>query len=195
MIVYKKNMYKKYLEESINIQKQIMYDDSFWRQISRTISLISKCFKNGKKLLIAGNGGSAADAQHFAAEFIGRYKLTREPYPAIALTVDTSVITAWCNDFDFKTLFSRQIKALGKKGDIFVGISTSGNSQNILEGILAAKEKKIKTIALLGSNGGKIKNLADINIIIPSGNTPRIQEVHTLLIHIICEQVEIKLAK
>jgi D-sedoheptulose 7-phosphate isomerase len=140
--------------------------------------------------LIAGNGGSAADAQHFAGEIVGRFKKERKGYPAIALTTDASIITSWANDYDFNTIFSRQIEALGKEGDVFLGISTSGNSKNIIEAVKKAKEMGIFCICLLGKDGGELKNLTDLSIIIPSDNTPRIQECHIMIIHIICEELE-----
>lgn len=151
---------------------------------------IITCLKNKGKILICGNGGSAADSQHMAAELAGRYLMNREPLPAIALSTDTSILTAIGNDFGFDQVFVKQVKALGNKGDILIGISTSGNSANVIEAMKIAKNKGMKNITLLGRDGGKMKALADINLIVPSSHTPRIQEAHGLIIHIICELVE-----
>jgi len=155
--------------------------------------LLTARFKAGSKLLLFGNGGSAADAQHLAAEFINRLVLNRQALPAVALTTDSSVITSISNDFDFDSIFSRQIEALGLKGDVAWGISTSGNSQNIVTGIKMAKSLGMITIASLGNNGGKISALADYSLIVPSVSAQRIQEVHITLGHAICEQVELSL--
>ncbi|MCL2761090.1 MAG: D-sedoheptulose 7-phosphate isomerase [Desulfuromonadales bacterium] len=145
---------------------------------------------NGKKLLIMGNGGSAADAQHFAAEITGRFKMERPGLPAIALTTDTSAITAIGNDYGFDEIFSRQVQALACKGDIVFGISTSGNSENVIKGLNAAQAAGAVTIALLGKDGGKIKDIAELSIVIPSSDTPRIQEAHIMIIHILCDLLE-----
>ena len=146
--------------------------------------------KNGNKIFIAGNGGSAADSQHFSAELTGRFKKERVSLPAIALTTDTSALTAIGNDYGYEYVFSRQLEGLGKEGDVFIGISTSGNSKNIIEAIKKAKEKNIKVITLLGKDGGKMKNAGDINIIIPSNNTPRVQEMHIMVLHMICQIID-----
>lgn len=146
--------------------------------------------KSGGKILIIGNGGSAADSQHMATEIAVRYKKHRQALPAIALTTDSSVITASGNDFSFDEIFSRQIEALASEKDIVIGISTSGNSMNVLRGIECAKKKGCYTAAILGNNGGKISSLADSSVIVPSENTPRVQECHILIIHIICEMIE-----
>jgi len=183
-------MIESYFQESIDLNKRILDDGSIIDKIRVAASWIKKCFEQGNKLLIAGNGGSAADAQHLSAEFVGRYKNERRAYPAIALTTDTSILTAWSNDYGFDSVFSRQIEALGKTGDIFIGISTSGNSKNIIQGVKKCKELGISAICLLGKNGGELKDLADLAIIVPSSNTPRIQEVHTIIIHSICEEFD-----
>jgi D-sedoheptulose 7-phosphate isomerase len=183
---------EKYIKESIRTKENILGNKNILTNTERAIELIKKCFAQKGKILIAGNGGSAADAQHFAGEIVGRSKKERKGYPAIALTTDTSVLTAWANDYDFETIFSRQVEALGIKGDVFFGISTSGNSENIIRAIDMAKKRKMRTVSLLGKDGGKIKKISDISIIIPSDNTPRIQEAHIMLIHIICEEVEKK---
>ena len=178
------------IKESIEVKNKLLNSEGILNELSLIVDKINQCFQQGHKLLIAGNGGSAADAQHFAGEIVGRYKKERKGYPAIALTTDSSILTSWANDYSFDTVFLRQIEALAEKGDIFFGISTSGNSKNIIEGVKKAKEFGITTICLLGKDGGVLKDLADFSIIIPSNNTPRIQECHIMLIHIICEEVE-----
>ena len=181
---------KNQIKESIEVKNKLLNNKDILNELNLIISKINECFRGGYKLLIAGNGGSAADAQHFAGEIVGRYKKERKGFPAIALTTDSSVLTSWSNDYSFDTVFSRQVEALAKKGDIFFSISTSGNSKNIIEGVKKAKEIGITTICLLGKDGGKLKDLADLSIVVPSDNTPRIQECHIMLIHIICEEVE-----
>lgn len=186
-------MIKEYIEEGIALKETILRDETLLSAVEKSIGLLHTCLANRNKILIAGNGGSAAQGQHFAAELMGRFKKERKAYPALALTTDTSFLTAWSNDTNFETIFSRQIEGLGKPGDVFFGISTSGNSKNIIEGIDAAKKIGMKTICLLGRDGGKTKGLADIELIIPSNNTPRIQEIHIMLIHSICEELENRL--
>ncbi len=154
------------------------------------VKAISHCFEMGNKLLFFGNGGSAADAQHFAAEFVNRYIMDRPPLPAIALTTDTSILTSISNDFSFHDVFAKQLKALGREGDIAFGISTSGTSLNIIKAFEVAREIGIKTVALTGNEGGSLIRLADYALIVPSSSTPRIQEVHVLIGHILCELVE-----
>lgn len=159
-------------------------------QISAAVELITECYRNGGKMLLAGNGGSAADAQHIATEFMVRFRQERDPLPAIALSTDTSILTAIGNDYGFDVLFSRQLKALGNKGDVFVAISTSGMSRNILLAAQQAKTKGIGVIGLMGKGGGRLKDIVDIAIIIPSDNTARIQESHITIGHIISGLVE-----
>lgn len=154
--------------------------------------ICSACRK-GNKLLICGNGGSAADSQHFAAELVGRFKKERKALPAISLTTDTSAMTAIGNDYGFEKVFSRQVEALGNEGDILIGISTSGNSKNIVEAVAEARRRKMRAICLLGNDGGLLKNKCDASLTIKSEDTPRIQESHILAIHIICDMVEQKL--
>lgn len=149
---------------------------------------------DGKKILIAGNGGSAAEAQHFSAEIVGHYARERRGYPAIALTTDTSILTAIGNDYDFRSIFARQIEALGKKGDVFIGLSTSGNSGNIIDALKKAREQGLFTVSFLGKDGGKMRGMADIDLIVPSEETPRIQEAHLIMIHSICEMLDSKLS-
>ena len=154
------------------------------------IKLVSQSFEGGNKLLLFGNGGSAADAQHIAAEFVNRYIIDRPPLPAVALTTDTSILTSVSNDVAFSEVFSKQIKALGKEGDVAMGISTSGNSPNIIKAFEVAREMGMKTVALTGNDGGAIAKIADLSLIVPSTSTPRIQETHILIGHILCEMVE-----
>ena len=185
------NQIKNYIEESADLKKDLINNEDFIGAVGSAIDIISNCFENGNKLLIAGNGGSAAEAQHFAAEIVSGYKNPkRKGYPAIALTTNSSIMTAWSNDHDFNTLFARQLEALGQEGDVFIGISTSGNSKNLIEGVNRAKDIGIKTICFLGKEGGRLKDIAHHSIVVPSHNVPRIQEVHTLLTHMICEEVE-----
>jgi D-sedoheptulose 7-phosphate isomerase len=182
---------KEEIKESI--KESIQAKDIFLGEtenIAKAVEEIVKALKSGNKLLICGNGGSAADAQHIAAELVGRYKLERRGLPAIALTTDTSILTAWSNDYSFDTLFERQVEALAKKGDVLLGISTSGNSSNVLKAFEKGKEIGTINISLTGREGGKLKQISDVNINSPSENTPRIQECHVLAYHIICELVE-----
>ncbi len=158
--------------------------------LEQSAKTILESLKNGNKFLLAGNGGSAGDAQHIAAELTGRYKKERPGIKAIALTTDTSAITAIGNDYGYDYIFSRQLDALGVNGDVFLGISTSGNSKNIIEALTLAKERGITTIGLSGRDGGAMRSLCDINIIVPSDNTPRIQEMHILVGHTLCMLIE-----
>jgi D-sedoheptulose 7-phosphate isomerase len=164
-------------------------------EINSAVQLIINSIQNGNKLIIFGNGGSAADAQHIAAELIGRFKLERKSFPAIALTTDSSILTSLGNDYSFDVIFSRQCESLVVEGDVVMGISTSGNSKNVELGMITAQKRGAKTIGLLGNNGGSIKNYVDIPIIIDSSLTPRIQEVHRVIYHIICDIVEQKLSE
>ncbi|MBD3260475.1 MAG: SIS domain-containing protein [Candidatus Altiarchaeales archaeon] len=162
-------------------------------EAQETIDAIVQCLRAGGKILICGNGGSAADSQHMAAELIGRFKRDREALPAIALTTDTSILTALGNDWGVETLFSRQIQALGSEGDILIAFSTSGSSPNILEACKSAREKKMRVIGFTGNRGEKLKTAADICLTVDSEDTPNIQEAHITLAHIICGKVEEKL--
>ncbi|MEO6633692.1 MAG: D-sedoheptulose 7-phosphate isomerase [Mucilaginibacter sp.] len=158
--------------------------------IEAACQLITATIKNGNKVLLAGNGGSAADAQHIAAELSGRFVKDRKALPGIALTTDTSAITSIANDYGYDFVFSRQLEALAQPGDLFIGISTSGNSQGILNAVTAAKTNNCKIIGLTGRDGGKMKGLCDIDIIVPSETTARIQEMHILIGHILCTAVD-----
>tara|TARA_Y100001949_G_scaffold103518_1_gene87332 strand:- start:395 stop:985 length:591 start_codon:yes stop_codon:yes gene_type:complete len=164
-------------------------------EIDKTVNLIIKALTKNKKIIIFGNGGSAADAQHIAAEFLGRYKIKRKSIPAIALTSNSSTTTAIANDYDFSDVFSRQCESLVSKDDIVIGISTSGNSENVIKGLKASKKNGGLTIGLLGNNGGKIKNTVDISLVVNATSVPRIQEAHRVIYHIICEIVEEELAR
>ena len=159
-------------------------------QLERVVREIVEALREGRKVLLFGNGGSAADAQHLAAEFVNRFFYDRGALAAIALTTDSSVITSISNDYAYEQIFSRQIEALGKEGDIAIGISTSGNSPNVLFGLQKARQMGLITIAFSGGTGGKMKTAADISLIVPAQETPRIQEVHITIGHIICELVE-----
>ena len=160
------------------------------KDITKAISEMKNCLEKGNKIIIFGNGGSAADAQHIAGELIGRFQMERNSLPVIALNTDTSILTALGNDYSFEIIFSRQCESLVKKGDLVIGISTSGNSKNVINGLNTSKQNGAVTLALLGNDGGKIKNIVDISIIVNSNSTPRIQEVHRIIYHIICEQIE-----
>lgn len=160
------------------------------KNIKTASEIIFEALKNRKKILIFGNGGSAADAQHLAAEFVCRFVRERKGFPAIALTTDTSNLTAIGNDYGFNKIFARQIEALANKGDVCLGISTSGNSSNVHEGFQMAESKGCRLVSLLGRDGGSIKNFNGINIIIPSNNTARIQEMHILIGHIFCAIID-----
>ena len=163
--------------------------------IEKSIIAIVKCFRRGNKVVLFGNGGSAADAQHIAAEFIGRFKINRKSLPAIALSNNSSTITAISNDFSFDMVFSRQCESLISKGDVVIGISTSGNSLNVKKGINASKKNGAITIGLLGNKGGSIKKCVDIPLIVDATETSHIQEVHRIIYHVICEIVENKLVE
>jgi D-sedoheptulose 7-phosphate isomerase len=163
------------------------------KKIAEVAELVVRAFKAGNKVLLFGNGGSAADCQHIAAEFVNRFKIDRPPLPAIALTTDTSIITSIGNDFDFSDIFVKQIKALGVKGDVAVAVSTSGRSPNITKGMEAASKLGIDTVLFTGGDGGVALGLADYAFVVPSKNTPRIQEVHIALGHVLCEMVDNKL--
>lgn len=183
---------KKLMLESIECKK-IFLDE--YKNIDKAANALVNCFKRGNKVLICGNGGSAADAQHIAAELVGRYNLERSGLPAIALTTDSSILTAWSNDYNFESVFARQVEALAKKGDVLIGISTSGNSKNVINALRKGREIGTINISLTGKDGGKIKPLSDININVHSSSTPRIQECHMLAYHIICEIVEEEIIK
>lgn len=176
------------LRESAAVKQRVAEELS--ADIARTGDLLIDAFQAGKKLLLFGNGGSAADAQHLAAEFVGRYVNDRAPLPAIALTTDTSVLTAIGNDYGFEQVFVRQIRALGRRGDVAIAISTSGRSRNVILGIEAAHEAGLATIALTGGDGGNLAPIVDVAIVVPSTTTARIQECHIAIGHVLCEYVD-----
>lgn len=178
-------------ENNLKILKEMSYE----KIVTKAIKMQIEALKNGNKILLAGNGGSAADSQHFAAELVGRFKMERKGLPAIALTTDSSNLTSIGNDYGFDKVFSRQVEALGEEGDVFIGISTSGNSKNIIEAVLEAKNRGVKTIGLLGRNGGELAKICDLSIVIPYENTARVQEIHIMTIHLMCEFIEKELAK
>jgi D-sedoheptulose 7-phosphate isomerase len=184
------SLIQKEIQESVDLKNKVKEELS--EKIVEVSHALALCIKDGGKLLLCGNGGSAADAQHFAGELVVRLSsdYTRSALPAITLSSNDYVLTACANDFGFEQVFSRQIEALGKPEDILLCISTSGNSPNLLVAAEKAKKKKMKTVGLLGRDGGGLKNLSDLSIIVPSDNTPRIQEIHIFICHIICELIE-----
>ncbi len=158
--------------------------------LGQVIQMVVEAFKRGNKVLLFGNGGSAADAQHIAAEFINRFLIERPPLPAIALTTDTSVLTSISNDYGYVDSFSKQLKALGREGDVAIGLSTSGTSANVIKAIKVAKEMGLKTVSLAGGDGGEVAKLSDVALVVDSPSTPRIQEVHITIGHVLCEMVD-----
>lgn len=186
---------RKQIEESLKVKTLLLEDELIHKLIEESALLCCEALKNDKKIIFAGNGGSAADAQHLAGELVNRFGFERQGLSAVAITTDTSVITSIANDYGFERLFARQIQAIGKKGDVLVALSTSGNSANIVEGIKEAKKTGITAIGLTGRSGGKISQLCDVCLRIPSDDTPRIQEAHILIGHIICSIIENSLFK
>ena len=178
------------LENSILVKSLVIENSEILSEICNAVEVIINCCKQNSKVMIAGNGGSAADAQHFAGELVNRFNFDRKGLPCIALTTDTSVMTAIGNDSSYDKLFWKQIEALGRPGDVFIGISTSGNSPNIVEAMQLCKEIGITTIGLTGEKASKMDSLCDYIIKVPSDETPRIQEAHITIEHIICDMVE-----
>lgn len=182
---------QKYINESFEkISNNFIELKNKTAEIEKVANECIKAIKNGNKIMFCGNGGSASDSQHLAAELVGRYKKNRQSLPAIALTVDTSILTAVGNDFGFDTVFSRQVEGLGKKGDVLIGISTSGNSTNVVKAIEQAKSMGIVTVGFTGQKGGEMKNLVDYLINVPSDVANNIQEMHIAIGHILCGLVE-----
>ena len=179
---------KKETQELIEVLTYV--GDNLGSQIETLAKKIVNCFKQGGKVILMGNGGSAGDAQHIAAEFVGRYKKERKSYPALALNTNTSSLTAIGNDYGYDVSFSRQVEGFAQKGDVVIGISTSGNSKNVYKALELAKQKGCYTAAFLGKDGGTIKDIADLPIIVRSNNTPRIQECHIFIGHTLCEIVD-----
>jgi D-sedoheptulose 7-phosphate isomerase len=178
------------IEASIALKERLLSNPEVVPTVAKVCEIIVTSIEQGNKLLLFGNGGSAADAQHIAGEFVGRFAFERRALPALALSVNTSCVTAIGNDYGFDLIFSRQIEALGRPGDVAIGISTSGNSQNVLRAVLVAKGLGLQTIGLTGCAGGKLKSAVDYCICVPSDETPRIQECHIMIGHIISELVE-----
>jgi D-sedoheptulose 7-phosphate isomerase len=181
---------KSIIKGSIDVKQAILADKVMIQKLAVVSDLITKTFKNGNKVLFCGNGGSAADAQHLAAEFSGRFYTDRDALPAEALHVNTSYLTAVANDYSYDVVYARLVKGLGIKGDVLIGLSTSGNSKNIIEAFKTASEKGMVTIAFTGETGGNMKDMSDYLFNVPSKDTPRIQESHIMLGHIICQLVE-----
>lgn len=179
-----------HFKDVLQIIEEMKGDKNFITLIDVVGKLCVRAYQSGNKIMIAGNGGSAADAQHFAGELVSRFYYDRPPLAAIALTTDTSIITAIGNDYGYRDIFSRQIKALGRSGDVFIAITTSGNSENILSAVLACKQMNIDVIGLTGKSGGLIKEFCDQLIRVPSESTPRIQECHLIIEHAICAYIE-----
>ena len=178
------------IEESINAKKKLLADDSLLSVVEEVSRICIDAYEKGSKVMVCGNGGSASDAQHMAGELVGRYKMERAGIPAIALNANTAVMTALGNDYDYESIFAKQVVALGKKEDVLFVISTSGNSKNTVLACEEAKKMGIITVALTGAQGGILKTLCDYTINVPSDNTPRIQEMHILIIHSLCGIIE-----
>jgi D-sedoheptulose 7-phosphate isomerase len=189
------NQIETIIKESILVKNEILEDSKIKNTINKSVDIILEALKRGNKLYFCGNGGSAADAQHLAAEFTGRFYLDRQALPAEALHCNTSYMTAVANDYSYEDVYSRMIEGVSKPGDVLIGLSTSGNSKNIIKALKVAKLKKLHTISFTGLNGGLMKNHSDYLLDIPSENTPRIQECHILIGHIICQLVEKKFFK
>ena len=183
-------MIKQRIQSSIDVKQAILRDDSLLNRIEQAVEMITTCFREGHKVFFCGNGGSAADAQHLATEFSGRFYIDRDVLPAEALHCNTSYLTAVANDYSFDIIYARLISGIAKKGDVLVGLSTSGNSKNVAQAFEKAKDIGVHTIGLTGETGGLLKDVSDILLNVPSNDTPRIQESHILIGHIICEFVE-----
>jgi D-sedoheptulose 7-phosphate isomerase len=187
------NQVKNIIAVSVDVKQQLLADDKLTRIIEEAIHIITQAFKNGNKVLFCGNGGSAADAQHLAAEFSGRFYIDRPALPAEALHCNTSYLTAVANDYSYDLIYARLLQGIGNKGDVLIGLSTSGNSSNIIKAFEVARQKEMITIGFTGATGGSMKAISDYLINVPSTDTPRIQECHMLIGHIICQLVEDKM--
>lgn len=183
---------KNIIQASIETKQQVLENTALLTTIEKVVAVITETFKEGNRVYFCGNGGSAADAQHLAAEFSGRFYMDRKALPAEALHCNTSYLTAVANDYGYDVVYSRMIEGIGQTGDVLIGLSTSGNSANIIRAFETAKEKGIITVAFTGLTGGQMKSISDYLINIPSADTPRIQESHILIGHIICQLVEEK---
>lgn len=178
------------IQESIMAKEKLLCDEMLIKTIEQVAQVCISAYQRGNKLLICGNGGSASDALHMAGELVGRYQMERRGIAAVALNANPTVMTAIANDYEYANVFSKQVAALGKEGDVLIGISTSGNSANVINALQEAKKQNIHTVGLTGFTGGKIKLIADYLLNVPSENTPRIQEMHILLIHTLCGLIE-----
>ena len=185
-----KNYIMKQIADSAATKQAILENEALLDTIEAVAKACVEVYRHGKKTILAGNGGSAADAQHIAAELVGRYGFDRPSIPSLALTTDTSNLTAIGNDYGYDKVFSRQLEGMAQEGDLFIGISTSGNSQNIINAFESAADRGVTTVALVGRDGGKMATMADFAIVVPSNATPRIQESHILIGHILCDIIE-----
>lgn len=188
---------EKVIDETFNEHSRLLKNtlEKHKKEILLTSKIIVKCFRNGGKVILFGNGGSAADSQHLAAEFVGRFLIERKSLPAIAFTANSSIVTAIGNDYGYDVIFKRQVESLVNKNDVVIAISTSGNSKNVIEGLKTARKKGTFTVGLSGKGGGRMADMVDVLIDIPTVSTPRIQEMHILVGHIICDLVEKKMFK
>jgi len=184
---------KQNIEDSVSLKSKVLADGELLSKVDQLVSAIVECYRNKGKVLFCGNGGSAADAQHLAAELSGRYYYDRPPLPSDALHVNTSYLTAVANDYSYDQIYSRLLQAMGNQGDVIIGLSTSGNSGNVIEALKVGKEKGMITVGFTGKGGGKMAEHCDILVAIPSHDTPRIQECHLMLGHAICQIVELSL--
>jgi D-sedoheptulose 7-phosphate isomerase len=184
------NSIKEIIAASIQTKQNILHNEALIATIEEVTQRVTQAFQNGNKVLFCGNGGSAADAQHLAAEFSGRFYTDRNPLPSEALHCNTSYLTAVANDYGYDVVYSRMVKGIGRKGDVLIALSTSGNSTNIINALLQAKEMGMTTVSMTGNSGGKMKDMADYLINVPSSDTPRIQEAHIMIGHILCQLVE-----
>jgi D-sedoheptulose 7-phosphate isomerase len=183
-----KNIIQQSFEDSAQVKVKFARENA--DKIVEVVQLIAQAFREGRKVILFGNGGSAMDASHIAAEFVNRFLMERPPLPAIALNTDTAVLTSISNDYDYSQIFSKQLAALGHEGDVVIGISTSGNSPNVLKAMDVAKKNGMRTVVLTGGTGGKLANIADITFIVPTKTTARVQETHITLGHVICQLVD-----
>lgn len=186
---------KDLVQNSITVKQQLLADEKLNEVIKESIHIITSAFKNGNKVLFCGNGGSAADAQHLAAEFSGRFYIDRPALPAEALHCNTSYLTAVANDYSYDLIYARLLQGIGNKGDVLIGLSTSGNSKNIIKAFEVARQKEMISIGFTGATGGAMREVSDVLLNVPSNDTPRIQECHMLVGHIICQLVEENLFK
>ncbi|MFT4533498.1 MAG: D-sedoheptulose 7-phosphate isomerase [Saprospiraceae bacterium] len=189
----KRSIIKQNIEDSIALKSKVLADQTILSEIDNVVDTIIRCYQEKGKVLFCGNGGSAADSQHLAAELSGRYYYDRPPLPAEALHVNTSYLTAVANDYSYNEVYARLLQAIGNEGDVLIGLSTSGNSENVVEALKVAREKKMITVGFTGEGGGKMADYCDMLIPIPSKDTPRIQECHLMIGHAVCQIVELSL--